>query len=191
MASVNLILLISFIHSFLLSFFIIYFSICAIQPAGHLETKSSGFRQVLRMNGDTSKELSSGVALPPPDDEFVSEKELESRANTILPGRYDSYEGVIIDHRSLPSDASVFKKYLMASIAQWRKEVLSLYLSSLRVIGIFYPLQCWISLVDRPQLMHLQLISDRLGCASFCIFLFSKLKISCPSKMTSMCFFFS
>lgn len=77
---------------------------------------------VLRMDGDTSKDLSTGVALPPPDDEFVSEKELESWTNTILPGQYDSYEGVIIDHRSLPSDASVFKKYLIASIAQWKKE---------------------------------------------------------------------
>ena len=87
-----------------------------------------------RMSGEVATELSSGVALPPPDDEFVSGSSNEvtkqrGEAGATLSGRYDSYEGMIVDPRSLPSDGSTFKKSLMASIAQWRREVQSLDLS--------------------------------------------------------------
>jgi len=82
---------------------------------------------------EAASELASGVALPPPDDEFVSrsgsELQMEGDSqsnNATLSGRYDSYEGVIVDPRSLPSDGSTFKKSLMASIAEWKREVKSL-----------------------------------------------------------------
>lgn len=85
------------------------------------------------MSGEAAMEVSSGVALPPPDDEFMSgsESEISERmgdTGATLSGRYDSYEGVIVDPRSLPSDGAAFKKSLMASLAQWRREVPSLYL---------------------------------------------------------------
>lgn len=85
-----------------------------------------GFRQVPIMSGAeaSARELTSGVALPPPDDEFVSRSEGEfHEIPETLSGRYDSYEGVIVDPRSLPSDVSTFKQTLTASIAQWKREV--------------------------------------------------------------------
>ncbi|KAG0597403.1 hypothetical protein M758_UG335300 [Ceratodon purpureus] len=92
-----------------------------------LGIQARGFRLVPRMSGEVATELSSGVALPPPDDEFVSGSSNEvtkqwGEAGATLSGRYDSYEGMIVDPRSLPSDGSTFKKSLMASIAQWRRE---------------------------------------------------------------------
>jgi len=82
---------------------------------------------------EAAPELASGVALPPPDDEFVSRSgnelqvEGESQSNNAtLSGRYDSYEGVIVDPRGLPTDGFTFKKSLVASIAQWKREVKSL-----------------------------------------------------------------
>lgn len=115
---------------------------CVIRPARQLGIQARGFRQVPRMSAEAAPELSSGVALPPPDDEFVSrsgnelqmgEEEGESQNNATLSGLYDSYEGVIVDPRSLPSDGSTFKKCLMASIAQWKREVNSC--DSRRTVG--------------------------------------------------------
>lgn len=73
----------------------------------------------------SAPELTSGVALPPPDDEYVSSSGNELQMEGTLSGRYDSYDGVIVDPCSLPSDGSTFKNSLMASIAQWKREVKS------------------------------------------------------------------
>ena len=102
-----------------------------VRPARQLGIQARGFRQVPNMSRGAVTELSSGVALLPPDDEFVSGSgnELPEQMGETLSCQYDSYEGVIVDPRSLPSDVSTFKKSLEASIAQWKREVPSLDLS--------------------------------------------------------------
>jgi hypothetical protein len=101
---------------------------CVVRPARQLGIQARGFGQVPKMSRGAATELSSGVALPPPDDEFVSGSgnevpEQMGETGATLSGRYDSYEGVIVDPGSLPSDGSTFQKSLMASIAQWKREV--------------------------------------------------------------------